>query len=39
VEEILENAYKHKDKEVLLIKFIDRLHNMETWKRNIVRDK
>ena len=30
VEEILENAYKHKDKEVLLIKFIDRLHNMET---------
>jgi (p)ppGpp synthase/HD superfamily hydrolase len=27
---ILENAYKHKDKEVLLIKFIDRLHNMET---------
>ena len=30
VEEILNNAYKHKDKEVLLIKFIDRLHNMET---------
>lgn len=30
VEEILNNAYKYKDKEVLLIKFIDRLHNMET---------
>ena len=30
VEQILENAYKHKDKEVILIKFIDRLHNMET---------
>ena len=30
VEEILNNAYKHKDNEVLLIKFIDRLHNMET---------
>ena len=30
VEQILENAYKYKDKEVILIKFIDRLHNMET---------
>ena len=30
VEQILENAYKLNDKEVLLIKFIDRLHNMET---------
>jgi (p)ppGpp synthase/HD superfamily hydrolase len=30
VEQILENAYKHKDREVLLIKLIDRLHNIQT---------
>ena len=30
VEEIIKNAYKHNDKEVLLIKVIDRLHNMQT---------
>jgi (p)ppGpp synthase/HD superfamily hydrolase len=30
VEEILNNAYKKNDKEVLLIKVIDRLHNMQT---------
>ncbi len=30
VEEILNNAYKKDDKEVLLIKFVDRLHNMQT---------
>jgi (p)ppGpp synthase/HD superfamily hydrolase len=30
VEEILNNAYEKKDKEVLLIKCIDRLHNMQT---------
>lgn len=30
VEEIIQNAYKHNDKEVLLIKVIDRLHNMQT---------
>jgi (p)ppGpp synthase/HD superfamily hydrolase len=30
VEQILENAYKQKDKEVLLIKLIDRLHNVQT---------
>lgn len=30
VEEILNNAYEKNDKEVLLIKVIDRLHNMQT---------
>jgi (p)ppGpp synthase/HD superfamily hydrolase len=30
VEEILNNAYEKDDKEVLLIKVIDRLHNMQT---------
>ena len=30
IEEILNNAYKKGDKEVLLIKLIDRLHNMQT---------
>lgn len=30
VEEILNNAYRKNDKEVLLIKIIDRLHNMKT---------
>ena len=30
VEEILNNAYEKNDKEVLLIKLIDRLHNMQT---------
>jgi len=30
VEEILSNAYEKDDKEVLLIKVIDRLHNMQT---------
>ena len=30
VEEILNNAYEQNDKEVLLIKCFDRLHNMET---------
>ena len=30
VEEILNNAYEKEDKEVLLIKVIDRLHNMQT---------
>jgi (p)ppGpp synthase/HD superfamily hydrolase len=30
VEEIINNAYKKNDKEVLLIKVIDRLHNMQT---------
>ena len=30
VEEILNNAYKKNDKEVLLIKIVDRLHNMQT---------
>lgn len=30
VELILNNAYKHDDKEVLLIKIIDRLHNIST---------
>jgi (p)ppGpp synthase/HD superfamily hydrolase len=30
VEEILSNAYENGDKEVLLIKFVDRLHNMQT---------
>ncbi len=30
IEQILHNAYMHEDKEVLLIKIIDRLHNMET---------
>jgi guanosine-3',5'-bis(diphosphate) 3'-pyrophosphohydrolase len=29
VEEIVNNAYKHKDREVLLIKLIDRLHNIQ----------
>jgi len=30
VEEILNNAYEKNDKEVLLIKVVDRLHNMQT---------
>jgi len=30
VEEIINNAYKKNDKEVLLIKVIDRLHNLST---------
>ena len=30
VEEVLNNAYKLEDEEVLLIKLIDRLHNMQT---------
>jgi len=30
IEEIITNAYKKADKEVLLIKLIDRLHNMQT---------
>lgn len=30
VEEILNNAYEKEDKEVILIKIIDRLHNIET---------
>jgi guanosine-3',5'-bis(diphosphate) 3'-pyrophosphohydrolase len=30
VEEIINNAYKKNDKDVLLIKLIDRLHNMQT---------
>ena len=30
VEEILNNAYEKNDKEVLLIKFVDRLHNLNT---------
>lgn len=30
VEEILDNAYEKGDKEVLLVKIIDRLHNMQT---------
>jgi (p)ppGpp synthase/HD superfamily hydrolase len=30
VEEILNNAYKKNDQEVLLIKVVDRLHNMQT---------
>lgn len=30
IEEILKNAYQKRDKEVLLIKLIDRLHNMQT---------
>jgi len=30
IEEVITNAYKKADKEVLLIKLIDRLHNMQT---------
>ena len=30
IEEVINNAYKKADKEVLLIKLIDRLHNMQT---------
>lgn len=30
IEEVITNAYKKADKEVLLIKLIDRLHNIQT---------
>ena len=30
IEEVINNAYKKADKEVLLIKLIDRLHNIQT---------
>jgi (p)ppGpp synthase/HD superfamily hydrolase len=40
VEQILNNAYNNKDKEVLLIKVIDRLHNMQTISaKNIEKQK